>query len=53
MTLNLNMEPTFIVETMNLQWVSEAPFGEKIHALMKEFKKLRGLKPFKVSFFHY
>lgn len=48
MTLNLNMEPTFIVETMGLQWVSEATFAENVPALMKQFKKERGLKPFKV-----
>ncbi|XP_072940492.1 uncharacterized protein Dpy-30L2 [Epargyreus clarus] len=48
MTLNLNMEPTFIVETMGLQWVSELTFAENVPVLMKEFKKERGLKPFKV-----
>ncbi|XP_052753558.1 adenylate kinase 7-like [Galleria mellonella] len=48
MTLNLNMEPTFIVETMGLQWTSELSFAENIPALIKQFKKERGLKPFKV-----
>ncbi|XP_038210514.1 adenylate kinase 7-like [Zerene cesonia] len=46
--LNLNMEPTFIVETMGLQWTSELTFAENVPALMKQFKKERGLKPFKV-----
>ncbi|KAL0840428.1 hypothetical protein ABMA28_015683 [Loxostege sticticalis] len=48
MILNLNMEPTFIVETMALQWTSELTFAENVPALMKQFKKERGLKPFKV-----
>ncbi|XP_026729312.1 adenylate kinase 7-like isoform X2 [Trichoplusia ni] len=48
MTLNLSMEPTFIVETMGLQWVSELTFAENIPVLMKQFKKERGLKPFKI-----
>ncbi|XP_045513960.1 adenylate kinase 7-like isoform X1 [Pieris brassicae] len=48
MTLNLNMEPTFVVETMALQWTSEMSFGENVPALIKQFKKERGLKPFKV-----
>ncbi|PZC85369.1 hypothetical protein B5X24_HaOG201865 [Helicoverpa armigera] len=48
MTINLNMEPTFIVETMALQWVSELTFAENIPVLMKQFKKERGLKPFKI-----
>lgn len=48
MTLNLNMEPTFIVETMGLQWTSELSFAENVPALIKQFKKERGLKPFKV-----
>ncbi|CAG9560394.1 unnamed protein product [Danaus chrysippus] len=48
MTLNLNMEPTFIVETMGLQWTSELTFAENVPALIKQFKKERGLKSFKV-----
>ncbi|XP_059062153.1 adenylate kinase 7-like isoform X2 [Achroia grisella] len=48
MTLNLNMEPTFIVETMGLQWSSELSFAENVPVLMKQFKKERGLKSFKV-----
>ncbi|CAG9785119.1 unnamed protein product [Diatraea saccharalis] len=48
MTVNLNMEPTFIVETMALQWTSELTFAENVPALMKQFKKERGLKPFKI-----
>ncbi|XP_035458161.2 adenylate kinase 7 isoform X2 [Spodoptera frugiperda] len=48
MTLNLNMEPTFIVETMGLQWTSEGTFADNIPVLMKQFKKERGLKPFKI-----
>lgn len=48
MTVNLNMEPTFIVETMGLQWTSELSFQENVPILMKRFKKERGLKPFKV-----
>ncbi|CAB3242899.1 unnamed protein product [Arctia plantaginis] len=48
MTLNLNMEPTFIVETMGLQWTSELTFGENVPTLMKQFKKERTLKPFKI-----
>ncbi|KAJ0179940.1 hypothetical protein K1T71_004531 [Dendrolimus kikuchii] len=48
MTLNLNMEPTFIVETMGLQWTSELTFAENVSTLMKQFKKERGLKSFKV-----
>lgn len=50
MTLNLNMEPSFIVETMGLQWLSELTFAENVPVLMKQFKKERGLKPFKVKF---
>ncbi|XP_045493648.1 adenylate kinase 7-like isoform X1 [Colias croceus] len=46
--LNLSMEPTFIVETMGLQWTSELTFAENVPTLMKQFKKERGLKPFKV-----
>lgn len=42
------MEPTFIVETMGLQWTSEGTFADNIPVLMKQFKKERGLKPFKV-----
>ncbi|XP_047527068.1 adenylate kinase 7-like [Vanessa atalanta] len=48
MTLNLNMEPTFIVETMGLQWTSELSFEENVPILMKQFKRERGLKSFKV-----
>ncbi|CAH1644257.1 unnamed protein product [Spodoptera littoralis] len=48
MTLNLNMEPTFIVETMGLQWTFEGTFADNIPVLMKQFKKERGLKPFKI-----
>ncbi|CAH0627194.1 unnamed protein product [Chrysodeixis includens] len=51
MTLNLSMEPTFIVETMGLQWASELTFAENIPVLIKQFKKERGLKPFKVIIF--
>ncbi|XP_028032525.1 adenylate kinase 7-like [Bombyx mandarina] len=47
-TLNLTMEPTFIVETMGLQWVSEQTFAENVPMLMNQFKKERGLKSFKV-----
>lgn len=42
------MEPTFIVETMGLQWTSELSFAENVPALIKQFKKERGLKSFKV-----
>lgn len=42
------MEPTFIVETMGLQWVSEQTFAENVPMLMNQFKKERGLKSFKV-----
>lgn len=49
MNLNLNMEPTFIVETMGLQWVSELTFSENVPALIKQFKKERELKSFKVK----
>ncbi|KOB74470.1 Adenylate kinase 7 [Operophtera brumata] len=42
------MEPTYIVETMGLQWTSELTFAENVPALIKQFKKARGLKPFKV-----
>ncbi|XP_034824612.2 uncharacterized protein yrt [Maniola hyperantus] len=48
MTLNLYMEPTFIVETMALQWVSELTFAENVPDLIKQFKKEQGLKAFKV-----
>ncbi|GBP44396.1 Adenylate kinase 7 [Eumeta japonica] len=48
MTVDLNMEPTFIAETMGLQWVSELTFAENLPVLMKDFKKERGLKPFRV-----
>ncbi|RVE46311.1 hypothetical protein evm_009030 [Chilo suppressalis] len=48
MTVNINMEPTFIVETMALQWTSDMTFAENVPALMKQFKKERGLKPFKI-----
>lgn len=51
MTLNLSMEPTFIVETMSIQWISELTFAENVPALIKQFKKERGLKPFKVVAF--
>lgn len=47
-TMHLNMEPTFIVETMALQWVSELTFAENVPGLIKQFKKERGLKSFKV-----
>lgn len=50
MTINLIMEPTFIVETMGLQWTSELTFAENVPVLIKQFKKERGLKPFKVRF---
>lgn len=49
MTLNLNLEPTFIVETMGLQWTSELKFAENVPTLMKQFKKERGLRSFKAS----
>ncbi|XP_068630658.1 adenylate kinase 7-like [Battus philenor] len=48
MNLNLNMEPTFIVETMSLQWTSELSFAENIPDLIKQFKKERELKSFKI-----
>ncbi|XP_049866241.1 adenylate kinase 7-like [Pectinophora gossypiella] len=48
MTLNLNMEPTFITETMGLQWTSELTFAENVPVLMKQYRKERGLKPFKI-----
>lgn len=47
------MEPTFIVETMALQWVSELTFAENVPALIKQFKKERGLKSFKVPIYLY
>lgn len=53
MNLNLNMEPTFIVETMALQWTSELTFAENVPVLIKQFKKERGLKPFKVIVFEH
>ncbi|XP_014363672.2 adenylate kinase 7 [Papilio machaon] len=46
--LNLNMEPTYIVETMGLQWVSEMTFAENVPLLIKQFKKERELKSFKI-----
>lgn len=49
LSLNLNMEPVFVVEEMDLQWVSETPFPENIPVLIKQFKIARRLKPFKVS----
>ena len=49
MTLNLFMEPTFIVETMALQWTSELTFAENVPILIKQFKKERALKAFKVG----
>lgn len=52
LTINLNMEPTFIVETMGLEWTSELTFAENVPALIKQFKKERGLKPFKVIKFN-
>ncbi|XP_063532163.1 adenylate kinase 7-like [Cydia strobilella] len=48
MTLNVSMEPGFIVETMALQWTTELTFDEYAPFLIKEFKKQRGLKPFKI-----
>ncbi|CAH0727771.1 unnamed protein product, partial [Brenthis ino] len=48
MTLNLIMEPTFIVESMGLQWTSELSFTENVPILMKQFKKERALKAFKI-----
>lgn len=42
------MEPTFIVETMALQWTSELSFAENVPNLIKQFKKDRALKAFKV-----
>ncbi|KAJ2946944.1 hypothetical protein O0L34_g16290 [Tuta absoluta] len=48
MTLNLNMEPTFLPETMNLEWTSELTFAENVPALMKQFKKERQLRAFKI-----
>ena len=44
------MEPTFIVETLAIPWVSDMTFAENVPALMAQFKKERGLKAFKVLY---
>ncbi|KAI5631958.1 adenylate kinase 7 [Phthorimaea operculella] len=46
MTLNLNMEPTFLPETLNMD--SDWTFAENVPALMKQFKKERRLRAFKI-----
>ncbi|KAK5648243.1 hypothetical protein RI129_003135 [Pyrocoelia pectoralis] len=47
-TINLTMEPGFIVETLQIQWESEINFVENIDNIVKEFKNTRGLTPLKI-----
>lgn len=48
MTVNLKMEPSFIVNEMDLQWQSELNFCENIEKIVKEFKECRKLQPIKI-----
>lgn len=44
LTVDLNMEPSYIVESMELNWASETTFAENIQKLATEYKDARGLK---------
>ncbi|XP_067000043.2 adenylate kinase 7-like [Anabrus simplex] len=48
LTVNLNMEPSYIVENMNMKWTSDLPFPENIQRVVSEFREVRGLKPIKI-----
>ncbi|XP_063919544.1 adenylate kinase 7-like [Zophobas morio] len=46
--VNLNMEPVFIVENLQLQWQSDLNIAENMNQVVREFKTTRNLKPVKI-----
>ncbi|KAK9728749.1 hypothetical protein QE152_g17073 [Popillia japonica] len=47
-TLNLNMEPSFIVDELEIEWKNELNLAENMHNIVTEFRKGRQLKPLRI-----
>ncbi|RZB40591.1 adenylate kinase 7, partial [Asbolus verrucosus] len=47
-TINLNMEPVFLVENLQIEWQSEMNLPENMNQIVNEFKKRRNLRPVKI-----
>ncbi|XP_031327506.1 adenylate kinase 7-like isoform X2 [Photinus pyralis] len=47
-TINLTMEPGFIVETLQIQWENEINMVENIANVANEFRNTRGLVPLRI-----
>ncbi|XP_055729279.1 adenylate kinase 7a isoform X2 [Salvelinus fontinalis] len=48
LSVNLRIEPTFLKETFNLRWVSEAGIIDNINRVVEEYKLLRLLLPIRI-----
>ncbi|XP_071225526.1 adenylate kinase 7a [Salvelinus alpinus] len=48
LSVNLRIEPTFLKETFNLHWVSEAGIIDNINRVVEEYKLLRLLLPIRI-----
>ncbi|XP_069671701.1 adenylate kinase 7-like isoform X2 [Periplaneta americana] len=48
LTVNLNMQPMYIVENMDLKWVSELGFVDNIQQIVTEYREANKLKPLKI-----
>jgi len=49
--VNLRMDPTFIKESMTINWVSDVGFVENMPKIIKEFKEKRNLLPIRACIF--
>ncbi|XP_044264906.1 adenylate kinase 7-like [Tribolium madens] len=47
-TVNLNMEPVFLVENLQLEWQSELTIAENMLQVVREFTAKRNLRPVKI-----
>lgn len=47
-TVNLKMEPVFIVETLQLEWKNDMNIADNMKEIVHEFRTSRNLKPFKI-----
>ena len=43
LTVNLNMQPMYIVDNMTINWVSEVGFVDNIQQIVTEYKEARNL----------
>lgn len=48
MTLNLRMEPAFIVDELEIEWQNELNLVENMPAIINEFKSTRKLRPINI-----